>query len=312
MAKPDASKRFVGEPCGKCGETLWYRSSGTCVTCTNRRNNSNYAQKADEVGAVAARDLVPVTEKHYHGLPCERCEGTLRYRSSMRCVACQKAQSAARHEACKAPETDAKCFRGKPCVTCGDTLRYTRDKKCATCRNRTSSALYAKKSADGCARKPWDGSEVSEKHYHGNPCKVCSGTLRYKAAAKACVACAKRRGVERKADPETREADLRSVRKWQRDWYATNPEQAVAKRLRGYGLRPDEYASLLAAQEGKCAICGSVGCSTGKRLAVDHDHTTGKIRGLLCLFCNTAIGKLRDDPDTIAKALEYVKTHKDG
>lgn len=60
-----------------------------------------------------------------------------------------------------------------------------------------------------------------------------------------------------------------------------------------YRLKEDEYATILAHQNGVCAGCyrppGAI------RLAVDHDHKTGRIRGLLCWLCNSAIGTLRDN-----------------
>ena len=58
---------------------------------------------------------------------------------------------------------------------------------------------------------------------------------------------------------------------------------------RTYGITIDEYDRLLASQSGGCAICG--GQSGGKNLAVDHDHKTGAVRGLLCKRHNTAIAR---------------------
>lgn len=62
---------------------------------------------------------------------------------------------------------------------------------------------------------------------------------------------------------------------------------------------------MLAAQGGKCAICGGTNPG-GHRLAVDHDHTTGAVRGLLCHACNAGIGKLRDDPALLRVAADYL------
>lgn len=56
-----------------------------------------------------------------------------------------------------------------------------------------------------------------------------------------------------------------------------------------YGITPEEYDELLARQDGRCAMCREE-CATGKRLAVDHDHATGAVRGLLCHACNRALG----------------------
>jgi hypothetical protein len=51
-----------------------------------------------------------------------------------------------------------------------------------------------------------------------------------------------------------------------------------------------EYADMLAHQDGCCAICQAV-CTTGRRLAVDHEHSSGRIRGLLCFRCNTSLAR---------------------
>lgn len=73
-----------------------------------------------------------------------------------------------------------------------------------------------------------------------------------------------------------------------------------------YGISLEIYKELLESQNGKCAICGTN--STGKRFAfhVDHDHKTGKVRGLLCSNCNSGIGNLRDDISLLEKAIEYL------
>lgn len=63
-----------------------------------------------------------------------------------------------------------------------------------------------------------------------------------------------------------------------------------------YGITPEEYYSLLKKQGNKCAICGKKSSKEGKRFAVDHNHKTGFIRGLLCNYCNTRLMKyLRDN-----------------
>lgn len=65
------------------------------------------------------------------------------------------------------------------------------------------------------------------------------------------------------------------------------------------------YFETLAAQGGGCAICGDTPAD-GRRLDVDHDHETGRIRGLLCMPCNIGIGNLREDPARLAAAIEYL------
>ena len=78
---------------------------------------------------------------------------------------------------------------------------------------------------------------------------------------------------------------------------------------RKYGITLADYNQMFSDQGGACAICNTHQCATGRALAVDHDHQTGKVRGLLCQACNTAIGKLKDDPELIKKAAEYVASH---
>ena len=73
-----------------------------------------------------------------------------------------------------------------------------------------------------------------------------------------------------------------------------------ANRLAQYGMTEDKYQAIYEIQEKKCAICGSSPKSL--RLAVDHSHKTGYVRGLLCYRCNYALGLLRDDL-TVAQAV---------
>lgn len=85
------------------------------------------------------------------------------------------------------------------------------------------------------------------------------------------------------------------------------------KRFRRFGITPEELDALVRVQNGRCAICGTPdpGAQTSGEWCIDHDHVTGKIRGLLCSRCNTGIGMLRDDPDVIASAFEYVRRHRE-
>jgi hypothetical protein len=66
------------------------------------------------------------------------------------------------------------------------------------------------------------------------------------------------------------------------------------------------YNDLMEKQQGCCAICGCHQAGLGKAFDVDHDHTTGKIRGLLCNACNTALGLMGDDPSRLRRAADYI------
>lgn len=73
---------------------------------------------------------------------------------------------------------------------------------------------------------------------------------------------------------------------------------------KAYGLTQEGYDAMLEEQGGVCAICGA--SPNGKNLAVDHDHVTGKVRGLLCFKCNYGLGYFQDSRDLLAKASEYL------
>lgn len=72
-----------------------------------------------------------------------------------------------------------------------------------------------------------------------------------------------------------------------------------------YGITKDEYIAMLSKQENKCKICG-IDNGVNKRLAVDHCHATGKIRGLLCVACNLGLGYFRDNPEALRSAALYL------
>lgn len=82
-------------------------------------------------------------------------------------------------------------------------------------------------------------------------------------------------------------------------------DRDVAYRLWAkYGLTVANYDALLRKQRGCCAICKRKP-KGGRKLAVDHCHDSGMVRGLLCARCNTALGQLRDDPNIIKAMLDY-------
>lgn len=74
---------------------------------------------------------------------------------------------------------------------------------------------------------------------------------------------------------------------------------------RTYALAPGEYKALLKRQGGRCAICRKV--PRKRNLAVDHDHSTGKVRGLLCYMCNSALGVFEFDRVTAYRASDYIR-----
>jgi hypothetical protein len=90
--------------------------------------------------------------------------------------------------------------------------------------------------------------------------------------------------------------------------WSSGPRKTHDLRKR-YGIGLDEYEALLAKQGGCCAICGAEEPKSGRmlRLNVDHCHSTGTVRGLLCTNCNHGIGKFKDDPALMSAAIAYLK-----
>ena len=77
--------------------------------------------------------------------------------------------------------------------------------------------------------------------------------------------------------------------------------------LRRYGITPEDYDRMLEEQGGGCAICGKTPEEEGKNLGVDHCHSTGIVRGLLCRGCNQGLGHYRDRADWLDKASAYLR-----
>jgi hypothetical protein len=88
-----------------------------------------------------------------------------------------------------------------------------------------------------------------------------------------------------------------------RDYRRANPRQRKDTRLRGrFGISVEEYEAMLAAQGGMCAVCRR----EADPLHVDHCHSGGGVRGLLCLHCNTALGAFEDSVGRLQRAIEYL------
>jgi hypothetical protein len=76
--------------------------------------------------------------------------------------------------------------------------------------------------------------------------------------------------------------------------------------LRNYGITEAQYARLLAAHVGRCWICGKLPAK--RRLHVEHDHKTGRIRGLACWKCNTGLARYSDNPVILRAAADYLES----
>lgn len=111
----------------------------------------------------------------------------------------------------------------------------------------------------------------------------------------------------RKDYAENRTERIAASRKWQRE----HPEQvADAYRRhnlwRWYRMTVKEFDELFASQDRKCAICRCSEVPAKHHWHVDHNHSTGQIRGILCSSCNLVLGHSKDDPNTLRAAADYL------
>lgn len=110
-------------------------------------------------------------------------------------------------------------------------------------------------------------------------------------------------------NPDLRKKRNEQTKRWRennREKYLLGKKICLIKRQ--YGLSYEDYCNLLKKQNGKCAICDVVGEKIkGKELCIDHNHTTGKVRGLLCHSCNRGIGLMKDNVLIFKKAIKYIQ-----
>lgn len=88
------------------------------------------------------------------------------------------------------------------------------------------------------------------------------------------------------------------------NWSGLEREDGIMRRQ--YGITLAEYNAMLEKQDYKCAICGNEDEVEGRRLAIDHCHTKGNVRGLLCGKCNRGLGLFYDNLDLLEKAKDYL------
>jgi len=141
-----------------------------------------------------------------------------------------------------------------------------------------------------------------------NPNKKCIICLQFKARKEfppsalkrsdyRCTKCASIRGKKwKEKNPEKSRI------------HSTNGERKYL--LKWYGVTPEWYENKLKEQDNRCAICGCYPDSISrKRLDVDHCHTTGVARGILCNRCNTGIGQLKDSEQILVNAISYLRRY---
>lgn len=114
-----------------------------------------------------------------------------------------------------------------------------------------------------------------------------------------CISCMQeRRRVWKKKNPN-----------YSREWYQRNRETEAAKQqARKYGLDPQAVNDMFLSQGGQCAACFDA-LGDGHWRHIDHCHATGRVRGILCRHCNTALGFFNEDPAKLHALANYVERH---
>jgi len=113
-----------------------------------------------------------------------------------------------------------------------------------------------------------------------------------------------------------RARDRAKYNQYQSDWKSNNLDKVRQYKWKArYGITPTQYTEMLHIQNHCCAICGHEETALHnhskkvQKLAVDHCHITGKVRGLLCQDCNRGIAKFHDDPCRLQTAMTYLLKH---
>jgi hypothetical protein len=149
-----------------------------------------------------------------------------------------------------------------------------------------------------------DPKPITEFHSRQHRCKECQRAYQKEWQAKNKAHRAEyQRGHYRK--------HLEKYRESHAQYYQDNKGAiASSDRKRRYGMTDEQFQQLLERQGGCCAICGTNDPSGGhgNNFHVDHDHSTGAIRGLLCHHCNHGLGKFKDSPELLHKAMSYLSS----
>jgi len=181
------------------------------------------------------------------------------------------------------------CRRGHDYEGTGKSLRYLNGNDCRECirkrgkkkietgENKRQTQEYYHRNKERCLRQ-------RKQYYENNKEKVLKTCQAYKDKHKEWY------------------------REYGRQHYKKNKERyrknrRIGKLRRDYGITPEDYNRMEENQEYRCLICNTY----SENLVVDHCHTTGKVRGLLCDSCNRGIGFLGDDVQNLLNAAEYLE-----
>ena len=135
---------------------------------------------------------------------------------------------------------------------------------------------------------------------------------------KRCYACATEKDEldfypnKAKKDGLSTECKICSRAKANKYHHSNTAKVRESVRLRKYGVDPETYLRMMTDQNNSCAICYQPSVDSPKGLLfVDHCHSSGKVRGLLCHHCNLVIGHAKDNTDVLTQSINYLRKHNE-
>lgn len=165
--------------------------------------------------------------------------------------------------------------------------------------------------APDCDRKIF-GHGLCNKHYQQT--RSAERRLVPATGEKRCCKCKDTKPIEAfNFNSNTKDGHRPECKDCSADYHRTNRHKYGGHKSRQYSLKKnfqmthDDYLGMFERQDGKCAICQTTKPgSWGQYLCIDHDHATGKVRGLLCNSCNTGLGFFKDDVTALSSAIRYL------
>lgn len=170
-------------------------------------------------------------------------------------------------------------YQGKPCKHCGGTERFVSNRGCTYCAGTIHQSSY----------------EVKKRYEQSNKGKATRKKINDSETQQRRL---KESNVVRVAAGEASKYYHANKDRWRNNEFK-----------RKYGITVDDYNQLLTEQEHSCKVCGKHESELDKALCVDHCHTHGHVRALLCSNCNLAFGLLFEDINIMKKMIEYAQEH---
>jgi len=142
--------------------------------------------------------------------------------------------------------------------------------------------------------------------------KLLNNTEKVRAKKREDIKEWRKKNPEKKAEQKKRhyEKHREEYLKRSNDWYCLNKDKYRDRTMfRKYGITLEQFDALREKQNYCCALCNARESENKQGLVVDHCHTSGDVRELLCTTCNVGLGMFKDNPKLLLKAVDYIRKH---